>query len=1098
MFQVMNLFYKTNLFAHISLLVLIFFLSPSILKAQGFQTITNLGSQATSLASSTGEKPQSKVWSYNGTWWSVFANSSGTYLWRLDGSSWTSVLQLSTSASVRADCKVVNDLCHIFLWKSSGSASKLISVEYVANTNTYKLWTVRKATTNVTLESGTETGTIDIDGNGRMWLVSDGKYDIRARWSDYPYNVWSVPIIIATGITSDDISVVIALPVQGQIGVLWSNQNTKRFGFKTHNNGDDPVTWSVDEVPASQSAVNIGFGMSDDHMNLALGSDGTLFCGVKTSYDTPGYPKLSLLKRQPSGVWDNLYEVTQTGTRPLVILNESIGKIKFIYASLEGGGDILYKESSTSTISFGTELTLISGGAYQNATSSKNNYNSDIVILASSTSKVVGVLASDSPPLTVPSSPTLLTPTNLATEMITTPMLTWAASANATSYHVQVSTSSSFSTIVFDQNNFLSTSIQASGLVGNTTYYWRALASNLAGSSTWSTTWSFNTVSLPLAPSLFTPADLSIGIVTNPTLSWNASATATSYQVQVSTASDFATTIFNQSNIATTSVQINTLMDNTQYFWRVLATNSAGSSAWSLPWSFTTFSQPPSAPTLLNPVDLAINIMTNPTLSWTVSSSATSYHLQVSTMSDFSTTVFDQTNIVTTSIQINSLAGATQYYWRVLATNSAGSSSWTSSRTFTTVSQPSVPVLLNPVNLATNVVTNPTISWNASANATSYHVQLSIVSDFSTTIFDQSNVATTSSQINGLSNNTLYYWRVLAANSAGDSDWSAIWSFTTSASSLALVGYWKMNEGSGTIIVDDSGFGNNGLTQGGPLWDTGVAGTALKLNGTNQYASVPDAASLDITQAITLAAWIRPEKLASQKVITKYSATTDGYLLTLLSTGKVTFQFNQFTSSTYKLNSNTLYPTDGVTWMHIAATYDGSIVKIYINGVLDKSISFVSPPPINMNAIPLTIGVETGGIGLFKGTIDDARIYNYALTSSEISGLFSSPSTLSNGRIANRNSTPANEVQIYTEDFTLKAYPNPVEDVIYLELTNVPDQDISISILDPLGRIYTQSIHKIENNRVEIKLNDLKLNDGLHLLNVRSSHFSRVIKFIKK
>ncbi len=368
---------------------------------QGFQSITHLTPLAA--AKTTGEKPQSKVWNYAGKSWAVFPVTTGTYVWRLDGTSWTNVLKISSSTSVEADCKVLGNVCHIFLWRSGNNASQLISVEYKQATNAYELWNKRAATAFINLDSGAETGTIDVDGTGRMWLASDGVNDIRVRWSDSPYNTWSSPVIVGTGITDDDICAIIALPVQGQMGILWSDQNLRRFGFKTHNDGTSPSTWSADENPASQSSLNIGKGMGDDHLNLAIASDGTLYCAVKTSYDTPGYPRLALLKRSPAGSWDNLYEVSESGTRGIVILNESAGKIKVVYTSQEEGGDILYRESPTSMISFSPALTLING-KYNNPTSSKNNYDPDVVILASDAANIVGILGSDNPSVIVGTS----------------------------------------------------------------------------------------------------------------------------------------------------------------------------------------------------------------------------------------------------------------------------------------------------------------------------------------------------------------------------------------------------------------------------------------------------------------------------------------------------------------------------------------------------------------------------------------------------------------------------------------------------------------------------------------------------------------------
>jgi hypothetical protein len=89
------------------------------------------------------------------------------------------------------------------------------------------------------------------------------------------------------------------------------------------------------------------------------------------------------------------------------------------------------------------------------------------------------------------------------------------------------------------------------------------------------------------------------------------------------------------------------------------------------------------------------------------------------------------------------------------------------------------PALLSPANGATDVPTNPMFSWNVSAEATSYRLQISTSSSFSTTVFDQSGITGTSQLVTGLSNNTSYYWRVNATNSGGTSEWSSVWNFTT-------------------------------------------------------------------------------------------------------------------------------------------------------------------------------------------------------------------------------------------------------------------------------------------------------------------------------
>ncbi|HUI29861.1 MAG TPA: fibronectin type III domain-containing protein [Candidatus Acidoferrales bacterium] len=98
-----------------------------------------------------------------------------------------------------------------------------------------------------------------------------------------------------------------------------------------------------------------------------------------------------------------------------------------------------------------------------------------------------------------------------------------------------------------------------------------------------------------------------------------------------------------------------------------------------------------------------------------------------------------------------------------------------------TTSSPSSPALVGPTNSSTGAPTNPTLSWNASAGATSYRLQVSTSAAFVPIFFDRSNILTTSQSVSGLSRSTTYYWRVDASNVVGPSSWSPTWSFTTFA-----------------------------------------------------------------------------------------------------------------------------------------------------------------------------------------------------------------------------------------------------------------------------------------------------------------------------
>jgi hypothetical protein len=554
------------------------------------------------VSQTTADKPQSKVWFHAGSWWAVLPTSSGvagTWLWELQDDAWSEALQLSGSTSARADVKSVGDVAHVLLF--DGVGSELVSVEH--NGTTYQLWSARPTPAPITLDVDVETATIDIDSTGRMWLASDGSSEINVRYSDAPYATWngSPDVTLASAVASDDIGAVIALPDQ-TVGVLWSNQLTRRFGFRLHADGDPVGTWSADEVPASQSAQSQGAGMADDHLNLAALSDGTLFAAVKTGYNTSGYPQMALLVRRPDGTWDDLYEVDEAGTRPIVLLDETGGRLIYVYAATEGLTNMVYRTSSLEDVGIG-DLTTLSSSLLNDATSTKQNFTGEVVILGSDGQYVEGVRCGE-----------------------------------------------------------------------------------------------FGTIG-------------------------------------------------------------------------------------------------------------------------------------------------------------------------------------------------------------------------------------------------------------------------------------------------TLVGYWKMEEGGGTTLVDASGNGNHAGLSGSPTWPEGVDGLALGLDGTTDYGTVPDDDSLDATDGITLALAVKPERTGTQDLLTKAATdTTDGYSLSLASSGVPFVRFNQASSGeALRLNATTPYPVDGNTWIHLAATYDGTDIRIYVDGAEEA----VSPQTfvISANALELGIGAQSDGTRHFQGAVDDVRVYSRALSGPEIAEL---------------------------------------------------------------------------------------------------------------
>jgi hypothetical protein len=262
---------------------------------------------------------------------------------------------------------------------------QFVSVEYDHKSEKYQKWSKQPETVNIELEKESETATIAVDGNGRMWLASDAENEMHVRWSDPPYENWSDPVVIAQGVRPDDICAVTSFP-DGNVGVFWSNQNTQRFGFRMHKKGGSPEKWAEDEVPASGSAMNIHKGMADDHINFAVSSNGTLYVAVKTSYDTEGYPLVGLLVRRPDGKWDKLHNIDDEGSRAIVLLSDKHKCIFVVYSSYRDH-QIVCKKSDAKNIMFGERKVLLESGkiksSINNATGPKHTFEDEVVVIAS-------------------------------------------------------------------------------------------------------------------------------------------------------------------------------------------------------------------------------------------------------------------------------------------------------------------------------------------------------------------------------------------------------------------------------------------------------------------------------------------------------------------------------------------------------------------------------------------------------------------------------------------------------------------------------------------------------------------------------------------
>jgi fibronectin type 3 domain-containing protein len=200
-----------------------------------------------------------------------------------------------------------------------------------------------------------------------------------------------------------------------------------------------------------------------------------------------------------------------------------------------------------------------------------------------------------------------------------------------------------------------------------------------------------------------------------------------------------------------------------------------------------------------------------------------------------------------------------------------------------------------------------------------------------------------------------------------------------SAQSSGLVAAYGFEEGTGAAAVDSSGAGNAG-TLAGPTWSaSGRFGGALSFDGTNDRVNVNDSASLDLSSAMTLEAWIRPEAGGWRTALIKERPGGLAYAL-WASTDSNRSSSEVQLSSTIEARSTSTVPMN--VWTHLATTYDGATLRLYVNGGLMASRA--ASGAINISSGALRIGGNAVWGEYFRGLLDEVRIYNRALTIGEI------------------------------------------------------------------------------------------------------------------
>lgn len=194
-------------------------------------------------------------------------------------------------------------------------------------------------------------------------------------------------------------------------------------------------------------------------------------------------------------------------------------------------------------------------------------------------------------------------------------------------------------------------------------------------------------------------------------------------------------------------------------------------------------------------------------------------------------------------------------------------------------------------------------------------------------------------------------------------------------------GFWSLSEGTGTIAGDGSCISTDNGTVVNGIWKTCANQSVLGFNGVSSLVTIPNSAAITPTDQVTYEVWAYPVEQKTANVVQmrdwdgnniyqdKWVGWTGG--VTLASGTKYTINWAHGGNRQPSLN----------TWYHIVLTYDGSYLRLYVNGVEEKSMAVSGP--LKTQTRPLVIG-STGTAKYFNGNLANVAMYQRALTPAEI------------------------------------------------------------------------------------------------------------------
>jgi len=208
------------------------------------------------------------------------------------------------------------------------------------------------------------------------------------------------------------------------------------------------------------------------------------------------------------------------------------------------------------------------------------------------------------------------------------------------------------------------------------------------------------------------------------------------------------------------------------------------------------------------------------------------------------------------------------------------------------------------------------------------------------------------------------------------------------AADKSLILYLPLDEGTGEVVKDTSSYGNNGQIVGDAKWVDGEIGKCLDL-ASGTYVEIPEISVYDVTDAVSLMAWINTSSVTTwARIIDRSQWQDNGFDLALSQvTHAPLFEFFVNNTTSQALATT---PVDDGEWHFVAGTFGNKTLKIYVDSVMEKEVNSTGNVDIKPNDLPIRLGCEANPAKgqQYVGMIDEIAIFNRELSASEIKNIF--------------------------------------------------------------------------------------------------------------